>query len=80
MLGDLRHAVRALRRSPGFATIASLTLALGIGVTTMVFSLLGEPLVPVAVATTMSLIGLIATWAPARRMRSLDPARTLRAE
>jgi hypothetical protein len=36
---NVRFSLRALRRSPGFATAAILTLAIGIGANTAVFSL-----------------------------------------
>ncbi|MCI0436507.1 MAG: ABC transporter permease [Gemmatimonadetes bacterium] len=38
LLKDARHAIRSFRRHPGFAAITILTLALGIGATTTVFS------------------------------------------
>ncbi len=40
MLSDLRHAVRTLLKARGFAFIAILTLAVGIGATTAIFSTL----------------------------------------
>jgi len=42
MLADLREALRQLWKAPGFTTTAVLTLALGIGATTAIFTLIHQ--------------------------------------
>src|SRR6478672_7233366 len=41
-LPDLRFALRAIRRNPLFATVAILSLALGIGANTAIFTLMDQ--------------------------------------
>ena len=74
LLLDLRYAARMLAQNPGFAVLAIATLALGIGGTTAIFSVLDPVLIrPLAYREPERLVS-VATYFPSVKLETLASA------
>src|SRR5579871_2709144 len=74
LLQDLRHGSRLLRKDPAFATIAILTLGLGIGASTSIFSVIyGVLLQPLPYPKPEQIFVLFETSARGGTMNFTDP-------
>ena len=77
LFDDLRYAARLLRASPVFTTVSMLTLALGIGASTAMFSVInGVLLKPLPYSHSDELVTLLHT-APGSKVERLPLAASL---
>lgn len=72
----LPFAIRQLRRNPGFTLAAVITLSLGVGATTAIFSLLNG----IVLTLLLVLVSVVSALIPALRAALIEPMHCLRTE
>jgi putative ABC transport system permease protein len=79
LIRDVRYAFRTMRRAPGFSAVAVLTLALGIGANTAIFSLVnGILLRPLPYPDPERLVSVTGTYPKGAFVELRASARTMR--
>src|ERR1700691_1200248 len=75
LIQDVRYAIRTLARAPGFTLIAIMTLALGIGANTAIFSLVRAVILkPLPFRDPARLIAVWDTYLPQFSKIGISPA------